>query len=90
MTKPIPDTDDMRMVMNPDRWPAWPYLPVKKRDHNFEDKNLGVLIATEPRTWVVYHTNVFDRPTTMAEWEALPKTEYPSAYDMLADGWVVD
>lgn len=58
-----------------------------------EDKNLGILLATqehEDGKRVVHHAYFFDWPKTKEAIEAIPKTEYISTQQLLADGWMVD
>ncbi len=81
--------DHLAMVKDQDRWPCWPYLPVKRRDKNMESKNLGILwIGTGGL--IVHHTYLFGMPKTIEEFKAMPKTEYQTHEAMLADGWEVD
>ena len=84
--------DHVAMVRSPDRWPAWPYLPVK-RGH-LPDADLGIVLASETTVLgdhpTVYLINLFALPRTPDEWAAAPKMTYPSAEAMVADGWVVD
>jgi hypothetical protein len=82
--------EDLQMLKQPARWPCWPVLPVKRRNHNFEDKNFGVVVDDGKSLVTVYHVNLFMLPRSKKEWEAAPKTEYKSHEEMLADGWVVD
>lgn len=99
MAKPVKNVpqefDHLAMVKDKDRWPCWPYLPVKRRDKNgwqwgsIESKDLGVLwVGTNGM--VVHHAYLFQLPATAKEFMTLPKTEYKSHEDMLADGWEVD
>ena len=90
--------DDAAMIRDTDRWPAWPCLPLKRRNNSLEDKNLGVLLATEEHRRAVngrgklrvYHGYIFSLPKTQEQWDATPRTEYDTIEELLADGWMVD
>lgn len=91
---------DAAMIRNPDTWPSWPYLPMKKRDKNgrqwgsVEDKCGGVLMATEETCKnghpTIHHVYLFGLPKTREEFRAAPTTRYDSIEAILADGWVID
>lgn len=81
--------DDLAMVRNPGRWPCWPWLPVKRRNHSLEDKNLGLLVD-DGKAPTVYHVYLFALPKTPEAFKAAPQTRYATHEAMLADGWVVD
>jgi len=98
MAKKLTVGDDAEMIRSYNRWPAWPMLPVKRRNNSLEDKNLGVLLSDQAHAdavkgkgkIIVYHVYLFLPPEGKAGWEAAPKTEYDTVEAMLADGWVVD
>lgn len=81
--------DDLAMMKDPALWPVYPYLPVKKPSPDGGWPTLGVLIedATEA---TVFFTNMFELPLTEAQLIKVPKKEYASFEDMVADGWIVD
>jgi hypothetical protein len=93
-----PVHDDAGMIRQYDTWPRWPFLPLKRKNHNLKDKNLGVLLATQEHAdavkgsgkFRVYHVYMFQPPKGKAEWDAAPRTEYDTVEAMLADGWIVD
>lgn len=96
---PVGDSRDHKgMILDADRWPCWPFLPVKRNNNSLEDKNLGVVMCDPQYThavkgsakFVVYHVYLFDRPKGKDEWESAPKTEYNNVDEMLRDGWIVD
>lgn len=78
---------DIEMMSNPENWPRWPRLPIKRSDptgnHQVE---IGVMLALEGHLTMVFKTNMFakiDHATT-------DKYVY-SDYEAIADdGWVVD
>lgn len=71
-------------VENPDLWPLWPILPLKRRREPLMDpKNCGCLI--DDGTLVVYLTNAFDQ-----DFDHCEKISYPDFNALARDGWVVD
>ncbi len=80
MTEPH---DDLSFIKDPNQWPQWPQLPVKRYVNGME---VGVII--EVRTGVepvVYLKNLYTRFT-----DDTPKLTYGSIDELLADGWMVD
>lgn len=90
----MPTMSDKAMIQDPNKWPAWPFLPLKKGSYpSIEDKRLGVLYHSP--TWSdgkvhVIHCYLFAPPKTREELHATPSTVYESVDALLADGWVVD
>lgn len=85
--------DDLTFLKDPDSWPNWPFLPIKRRDNSLVRKNLGVLVASEEYAKghiIVNHVYLFSLPKTTEDWNACPKTEYDSLEALLRDGWIVD
>lgn len=74
-------------------WPMWPYLPIKRKNNELRDKNLGFLLDTEKSLSkdkvVIYHGYIHSKEHR-ENIKDLPKTEYTSVAAMLQDGWVVD
>ncbi len=82
---------DRQFILNPSEWPLWPFLPLKRRDHNLDMKNLGLLVAAQrDEGFTVHHVCLHDLPMSREAFHAAPKTHYPTADALLADGWVVD
>jgi hypothetical protein len=82
----MPKTDK-QMIQNPDLWPRWPWLPVKK---SAQTLLTGLLCCSEEHLegkMIIYHAYLYKMPETM---EGVPTTEYPNVDAMLADGWVID
>lgn len=77
-----------RMVVDPDTWPNWPVLPVKRRGRTFDEDGMGVLLDTveDKGKIVVHHVNMFmlkmlpDAKTTV----------FADVEGFLDAGWVVD
>lgn len=78
-----------RLILNPDEWPVWPFLPVKRKDSSLENKNLGFLVDEHKKDGklTVYHGMLFNTPMKLKE---LPKSTYDDVDALLADGWVID
>lgn len=79
--------DELAMMNDPERWPAYPRLPLKKR--GAQDATLGFLVAhgahgVEP---VVYLANLFAQ---VPDWNAVPQEKFESFDALLDAGWVVD
>ena len=75
---------DAKGMANPNRWPRWPYLPLKER--NFEsvvNRRLGVLVAG--RGSRVYLTEAMQ----WSSFDQAPVIEYDS-FEELAKVWAVD
>ena len=77
---------ERKMMLDHEKWPCWPFLPVKRRNHKVEP-NIGVMCASKEDRWTVYHINMFDMPRDLA---TASKSEYATVDALLADGWVVD
>jgi hypothetical protein len=95
MPAPTKKPSDPKFFNNPERWPPWPFLPLVKRAAgrlpNAEDRTAGVPFYGDPmQAYVVHYALVSLFLDTKAESNALPKTEYPTAEALVADGWQVD
>ncbi len=88
MTKKVKAVDEYdrhrSMMLDPERWPAWPFLPLKRY---VEGAGLDVaVLAAAPRdgrTVAFAVGNMFDRTT-------VERVEKRTVESVLADGWVVD
>lgn len=84
-TRP-PETE---MIMDEDKWPCWPFLPMK--NHGKKDPQspsfplLGVIISGRTNRVILANMCDVDKMT-----DETPAMEYPSIAAMLADGWIVD
>lgn len=76
-------TEHMAFMADPDRWPRWPLLPVKRyKDDTLET---GYLIEMKGSKYVVYQNTIFCAdPRTDAHFR------YESFEAIVADGWRVD
>ncbi len=79
---------DKLIIRDPNKWPQWPYLPVKK--HLRYELKCGVIIEDGAKDVTIYMTNLFNLPKTSAEFKALPQVKYNSVDELLNDGWEVD
>lgn len=81
-------------LTNPILWPAWPYLPVVRRQNGRED--LGVVFdfrGTTGRTGysaAVFLTNLFLAPADERDLLLLPREVYDTAAEVVAAGWDLD
>jgi hypothetical protein len=87
--------DDVAMIGDPDEWPLWPYLPVKRyrEGRGLEHGTIvdpdvdhdGPLAAPTLR---VTHAMLPDMPKTVGR--AMPSVLYANPEAVVADGWRVD
>jgi hypothetical protein len=70
------ESNDLQFMKDPDRWPRWPLLPVKR------GTQMGLMLE-HPR---VYLRNLWDS-TPLADVESIKYDTYES---VIADGWIVD
>jgi len=78
---------------SPDRWPKFPYFPIKrwvKTDFGRE-MEVGLIFAAGKRS-VVYLKNLFSIKPNMSIKQFLQseRIEYESVEDLLDDGWTGD
>jgi len=83
------EQDHLTMMLNPDRWPRWPALALK-RDRPDADGfpyQLAVLLATGDPGAPIFltDTNLFNIPP-----DAIEKAPRVSPADLIRDGWIVD
>lgn len=75
--------NDITMMKDSDRWPQWPFLPVKHRHQRDPMPLCGVLFAdTKP---IVLEVNLF----AMEGIEDVKRHSYPT-FEALAEEWEVD
>jgi hypothetical protein len=85
---------DLFFFTHPERWPAWPLLPVVRRRGGGID--LGVLYDFRGTrgecgySATVFRCNLFALPATLAEFVALPRECFDTPEEMAAAGWAVD
>lgn len=92
LRKPTPDPK--LMILDQDKWPMWPNLPLKRRDSSptvgFIMATVGFIMATEeyPKVLEVYLCNVFEAADI--DITKVDTIKYTSVDDLLAAGWEVD
>ncbi len=80
-------------LTTPALWPAWPFLPVVRRENGREE--LGVVFDTRAAgltgySATVFATNVFALPNMFAAFLALPHETFDAAEELADGGWRVD
>jgi hypothetical protein len=86
---------DLFFFTHPERWEAWPFLPVVRR-HPGGATDYGVLYDfrnTSGRlgfSSTVFLTNLFLAPDTEEAFLALPKETFDTPEELLGAGWTVD
>jgi len=94
MSDPRETMDDRGMILDPEFWPRWPLLPVK-RYPKAGGMECGFLVAAENVRWTVFLESIYG----LAKYgqslkevaEKIPnKIEYADLDALLADGWIVD
>jgi hypothetical protein len=99
MTAPLPALEgmarDLFFFRHPERWPAWPYLPVVRRKPGGA-MDLGVIYDfahASGRTGyccTVILCNLVFVPDTEEQLLALPKEVFDTFEEVAAAGWAVD
>lgn len=82
---------DLKFMSDPEKWPEWPWLPMKRRVPG-EHPELALLHADceADKPTPLYKINLFQLKTWFPT-HKMPKTkEYKTFDEMLADGWEVD
>lgn len=77
---------DQAFISDPDKWPNWPVLPLK-RPIGYEF-NCGALIGG--RGLRVFEVNIWNLPKTQKEWDAVKDITYTTIDELLDAGWIVD
>ena len=86
---------DLFFFTHPERWPAWPFLPVVRRRAGGATE-CGLLYdfrGTGGPTGfssTVFVCNLFLLPPTLEEFLALPREVFDAPEEMAAAGWVID
>lgn len=93
MTQETKNRDDRAFIEDPDNWPQWPLLPMKRIDSN--QRLECAFIVSGDSGVKLYRGNIFaiyERPgNTLAEkLTDVPIYKYESVDALLADGWVID
>jgi hypothetical protein len=85
------------MISDPDKWPRWPFLPLKRilpdlnPPRNFV---FGIVFdgerGSDQAGFTVRFANIFHMPQTLEEYQQLNYCFYRDADALIDDGWVVD
>lgn len=78
---------DVEFIKAEEKWPNWPYLPMKRR-RDGEEPEFGSIISGS--LFSIRKGYFRTLPKTLPELLALPTWEYGSIEAMLADGWLID
>lgn len=79
------EAESLRMMADPDRWPQWPLLPLKRYD-TANHLHAGYLVhTTGDDQFTVFQGNMF-----MAKPATDPKIKYENYGAIVRDGWEVD
>jgi len=81
------DERDVSMIKDPNMWPRWPALPMKKLLGR--QIKCGYIIDDGKKPDIIIGS-IFDIPRDPILLKALPREEYDSAEEVSADGWRVD
>jgi hypothetical protein len=77
---------DLQMMKTPDIWPMWPRLPLKKRNLETGQVDVGLIMAVEGMLTTVWHVTMFETVTP----DVTPHMVYESYEAITDDGWIVD
>ncbi len=80
-------------LTTPALWPAWPFLPVVRRNRGCEE--LGVVFdARSARltgySATVFACNLFTLPARFEQFLALPREVFDDAEELANAGWCID
>ena len=80
-------------LTTPALWPEWPFLPMIRRSK--EKEELGVILDSRSLELMgysstVFVTNLFEMPTRLGEFLALPHETIDSVEEIVDAGWRVD
>lgn len=89
---------DRKFMQNPNQWPNWPVLPVKRYTPGAVGPGCGFILAVENHMTVVFDGMIFDPRATEAATGAIqardlstvPHHKYDDVDALLDDGWMVD
>jgi hypothetical protein len=74
-----------RMLADPESWPHWPRLPMKRPGHAHEKDGIGTMLAFRTPPFRIYLTEMFATEITSAE-----SLTFNSVDDLIDAGWTVD
>jgi hypothetical protein len=77
-----------RFIGNPQDWPLYPILPMKRKVCGEKYPELGVLVW--PDTSTIILSNMLELPETREKLAELPQEVFGSVDGMLWAGWEID
>jgi len=90
------DHDHRAMMLDQNRWPCWPVLPVKRRSSRPGSMpDCGLMTTYPEKRWSVVMVNMWQLGTCTVQeiYDNCPperRYDYASVDELLADGWEVD
>lgn len=86
---------NLLFLADPERWPAWPFLPLVRRSAGGEMTcgllcDLMALYGLTGFRATVFVTNLFTVPPDLEGFLALPKETFDTAEEVFEAGWRVD
>lgn len=82
----------LEMLSDPDLWPNWPILAVKRYKNKFLE--IGLVLYEEGYQkgiiTIYYNINMYMFPKTPDEWNKAEKYIYNTVHALIDDGWEVD
>lgn len=95
VAKQLGTGDDREMILSPDKWPAWPALPIKRYSGSRMPECCVIFAPREDAIGTpikVYNANLYELADLARSnrWPPPVLKEYPNVGALLADGWVVD
>jgi hypothetical protein len=86
---------NLLFITDPERWPAWPFLPLVRRRPD-QPEECGLMFDAMGRCGLpgysatVFFTNLFLMPRKLAAFLALPKEMFDTREELADAGWCVD
>jgi hypothetical protein len=90
-----PPARSLFFMRDPERWPAWPFLPLTKRRPG-QPVKCGVMFDAMGTCGVpgysatVFLTSLFLLPKQLADFLALPREMFDTRQEVAEAGWCVD
>lgn len=82
---------DAEMMADPERWPRWPCLPLKKPGPRGQTPRHGFLLAQEGMLTTIHIGSIFDVERVNGAARSQGEQErYSSVAEIVAAGWMVD
>lgn len=85
--------EDQALILDPDQWPNWPILPIKRRVEGESWPELAFINgigANEPKLMVIFENMHRYSEMTNEQRKACRIEVYDGVNSLLDDGWMVD